>query len=266
MKHLKQFVAGKFPTLQPSHVGQRYGIDLWNSLHGKRILFHPSSGMDHSSVLYFNRDWLNMLEDDGPEVIIRTDGMIYDSIFSRRDLYDSQRLIAAEFAEGTFDRRVLYIHQTTIMRRKLIVIELYGILNEDVLRCFLEDGTEVRYLYSYCDGIMGGMGAMNPEGIPTLYYTYFFNELGTRYQVSEYLREEMILKPVKEERHDKWMSHIRTFVSGIRRRGVGMRILSTLNDRWCPPEGARFIQLNQERSTEFAVRDGFYPIGMLCMK
>ena len=268
MKHLKQFVVEKFPQLMQTPFGLENGDNFWNNICSKRILFHPSSGMDDSSVLYFNRDWLNILDDDGPEVIIRTDGNEYDSIFSRPHLYNSERLVDAKEPQSRFQQRVLYIHQTTIMRRKLIVVELYGILNEDVLRCFLEDGTEVRYLYSYCDGIMSGMGGMNPEAIPTLYYTYFFGELRTKYQISEYLTPSVVCGETNyyDNRHAKWISHIRSFTSGIRRTGVCSRILSNLNDRWCPPEGARFIQLNQDRRTQFAVRDGFYPIGMLCMK
>lgn len=266
MKHLQQFVAEKFPQLIQTPFGLRNADNFWKSISGKRILFHPSSGMDHSSLLYFNRDRLTMLKDDGPEVIIRTDGYEYDSVFSRKDLYDSERLVDAEEPQSRFQNRVLYIHQTTIMRRSLIVIELYGILNEDVLRCFLEDGTEVRYLYSYCDGIMSGMGGMNPEAIPTLYYTYFFGELHTKYQISEYLRQEKISGNSFDDRHEQWMSHIRKFASGIKRPGVGDRIISALNDRWAPPDGATFMELNLDRRKQFAVRGGFCPIGMLCMK
>ena len=265
MNHLKKFVAEKFPQLMQTPFGPRNVDDFWNNLSGKRILFHPSSGMDHSSVLYFNRHWLHMLEDDGPEVIIRTDGNEYDSIFSRRDIYDAERLVDAKEPQGRFQNRVLYIHQTTIMHRNLLVIELYGILNEDVLRCFLEDGTEVRYLYSYCDGIMSGMGGMNPEAIPTLYYTYFFGELRTKYQISEYLTPAMLSgqSHYSYECHATWMSHIHGFLSDIRRSGVGSRAILAPTDRWFPPEGAIYLQLNMDRRKEFSVRNRFDPIGML---
>ncbi len=263
MKHLHQFVAAQFPKSEPDRYPKYQGSNFWLALRGKRILFHPSCGMDDSPVLYFHRDWLRALSDDGPEVIIRTDGMPYQSIFSQYDRFQSTLLLNVEIPGGVSGKRSLYIHETLVMGRRLIVIELYGLLNEDVLRCFLEDGTEVRYLYSVCDGIMSGMGAVNPEGIPTLYYTYFFSQLRTRYQISEYLRNDVTSGRSMDERHNEWMSHIRKFASMIRRHGVRQSIISGLNGRWCIPDGYRFITLNEDRKTEFSVQGGFIPIGML---
>ncbi len=183
----------------------------------KRILFHPSCGEDESPILYVNRMWIPYLADDGPDVIIRCDAMLFDPVCWRSTDLRTHLTASWYRVDAGSVRSSLFISRVELMGRELWIVEIFERLNEDLLRSFLDEGTEVRYLYSTCDGIMSVMGIGNDRVIPSLYYCHLFEELKVDCFISEYVDEYHLKRLEHDPQRARWQDNILYLASQLKK-------------------------------------------------
>ena len=233
----------------------------------KKILFHPSCGADESPILYVNRMWNPYLADDGPDVIIRCDSFHFDPVcWKNTDL--RTHLTASWYrVDAGSVRGSLFISRVELMGRELWIVEIFERLNEDLLRLFLDEGTEVRYLFSTCDGIMSGMGIWNDRVIPSLYYSHLFEELKVDCFISEYVDEYHLKRLEHDPQRATWEDNILYLAKQLKNRSVANAIRKRISGNLTSLIQFDKIILNRDSRTEFRNKGSFGPeIGMLIRK
>jgi len=222
------------------------------------ILFHPSSGEDLTPILYFNEHWTEGLRHPGPELIIRCDAMEWETVLSRFRFIDCQETVTFYRPEVDRIKPRLRIGRIRLMGRDVWVMEFMDRKNEELLKIFLEEGLQIRYIYSTCDGMMSGRGTGDPHCIPTLFYSYLYESLGVVYHISEYIRSRCIDDYAMR---DVQIQNVARLARGLRNRRVAERILSGIGDNYQPPPGYDCLKIGGEDGLVFFHRSA-YKYGM----
>ena len=243
-----------FDRLMEGYVA-RYPVHCKPVLEGLRkvfartqdILFHPSSGSDIDPILYFNRHWTSGLRHDGPELIIKCDGLLHESVLCRGMDIDCLSSASFHLVGENPKKPSLFIGSLRVMEREVWVMEFYNRYNEDILRILVEESVPIRYLYSHRDGIMSGMGIGYLFSIGGLYYSYLYPEMGVEYHISEFIDADR--KPDKYY-DEQYLKNLSVFAGRLRDRKMAARIRARLGESYRHPEGYEVLKFDRHAGSE----------------
>lgn len=155
-------------------------------------LYYPSSGVDINDLLYVNSKRISVIKDLEPKVFIHCDYIIDEiSEIENRLSYnfcikDSIK-INYLLKRHNYDFLIVYKLQNLQTKEVKWLILISGCFNEEILEIFLECKIQIPIIYSICDGITSGMGAINDNSISTLLYPFFKNLLKIKIIITDQL-------------------------------------------------------------------------------
>lgn len=165
-------------------------------LHGQN-LYYPSSGRDINDLLYVNSKRISAIKGLEPKVFIHSDYLIDEiSEIENRLSYnfcikDSIR-INYLLKRNNYDYLIVYKLQNIQTKEVKWLILISGCFNEEILEIFLECKIQIPIIFSICDGITSGMGAINDNSISTLLYPFFKNVLNIKVIITDQLIENTL--------------------------------------------------------------------------
>jgi hypothetical protein len=201
------------------------------------ILFMPSCGSDVYPISYFNKSWAPEIEGPGPDVIIRCDAMLYESVCRPpHGLFHVLDSATGIRSNGTEKRPSIFISKLNIPDKYVWVLEIFNTPNEDMLSFFLDNNIKIRYVYSKCDGIMTGIGLHDINSIPTIYYTYLYELLQVGTHISEYIYPEITTYVSETGRHKVWKNALLHLADRLQEKHVQKAIYAAVSDDFKLPD------------------------------
>jgi hypothetical protein len=174
------------------------------------ILFYPSSFTDIKDIIIVDLIRDTDLDSQVPKIFIHNDAA-HISLYYSMDRFSEypDRLVILGSIELVLQNGV-YVNIIKFKRdnaEQCWLVQISYQDNEDTLKLILENKWRIRFLYSVCDAILHGMGTPRirerDKCIPGLLYTYFAEELGTKYHFSDF----PISRLLELEQH--WFNNVR---------------------------------------------------------
>lgn len=169
---------------------------LNEDLKKNQTLWYPSSFVDTTDVIYVNNELFPEFENNSPDIYIHNDGD-YDSIYYFKNQTEEKKIYIIKEICLAFDHpnnlKEFYLFYIIKNGKRKWVMFFPGLLNEKLLKLFLKNSVEIKFIYSVCDGILNGMnfylGERN-QYFPLKFYSFFYQSLKTKYHISEYHHSE----------------------------------------------------------------------------